>query len=297
MTTNNYYKGYDISACQGSNFSWQAIVDAGQSFIIARNGVGSNQLDGCYARNVAGAKSVGLSIMCYNVIYPLSNDDPAKIAAYHYKASEGIPSAIDLEYPLPQDWKARGISAASITQWTLEYLQAYTALGGVKPLFYSYPSFFQALNLPQSFADTYGLWIASYTSAPVTAKPWTNDQWQVWQWQGGSAAKLSNGSPVDTDYCKDLSIFAVGSVQPVIAPTPPIPEISTPEPVVEQPIAIPEAPTPVVQDPNPITATATVSAPSNIITEVEGALQNNPGILTAVQNVVVKIIQKMFHIR
>lgn len=296
MTTNNYYKGYDISAIQGSTFSWQAIVDAGQSFIIARNGVGSNQLDSLYSKNVAGAKSVGLATLCYNVIYPLSNDDPAKEAAYHYKASEGIPSAIDLEYPLPQDWKTRGISAASITQWTSEYLQAYTALSGVKPLIYSYPYYFQALNLPQSFADDYKLWIASYTASPAIPKPW-ND-WVCWQNSGGSAAKLSNGSAVDTDYCKDLSIFAPGSVLPVAAPTPPIPEINTPEPVVEPIDPIPAAP-PVVEAPLVIATTPANPEPAlpHVIADVENALKNQPGILNAIQGVVVKVITKLFHMK
>ena len=66
-------------------------------------------------KTLVDAKSVGLVCGCYNVIYPLPNDDPAKEAEYHYKTSEGVPSSIDLEYPLPQDWHARGITAASIT--------------------------------------------------------------------------------------------------------------------------------------------------------------------------------------
>lgn len=315
MTT--YAHGYDISALQSDNFSWQAIVDAGISFIIARNGIGSNQLDGLYSKNVIGAKSMNLAFGCYNVIYPLNNDNPAAEAQYHYKASEGMPSFVDLEFPTVPMWPSYKITANSIYQWTLAYMQEYEALSGVRPILYSYPNFFEALALPQSFADTYKLWIASYTQVPLIPKPFSD--YVVWQTAGGNTARLSNGLEVDTDVCKDLSIFQVPTTA-TQTPTPSVPVVNTtPQPdntgTVSQPVITATAssttPSTVNTSVQPIDITATASgtvAPiqatgaanpalgsPSVIQDIENL--SSPGILSAIGTFISNLLKLLFSIK
>jgi hypothetical protein len=257
------YKGVDVSSIQ-QNVDWQWLFEQGITWCVIRNGLGNNQHDPLTAQNVAGAKAAGLKVALYNVIYPLPSSDPVAEAQYHYNLApdKSIPVAVDEEFPLPQDWAARGISAQSITDWTQKYLDEYERLSGQKCIFYSYLSYIQALHLPTSFS-VYPLWLADYVGAPPKAPaPWSN--WTMWQWAGGTALKLPNGAACDTDYAVDLSLWGVSDT-----PTPspqPNPEPSPP-PVVVPPAPVPEpAPPPPPVSPTP--PTNEVSFWMNLLTTV-----------------------------
>lgn len=246
-------KGIDISVIQGAvNFA--AVVATGVKFVICRCGVGNGGIDKNYAINIANAKAVGLKVMAYHFIYPLPTipsqpmRDPTQQAQYHAHAAQGELAACDLEWPVPEDWAKWGCHASQIVDWTTTYLQAYESITGIRPVVYTYPYFAHSIKLPDSFGQTYKLWIASYTNTPAIPKPWTD--WVLWQNSGGTQ-KLPNGVPVDTDYAKDLSLWdalpaPVVVAPPVIVPDPPpVPNPPTPTPA---PVPIP-APVP-VPDPN-----------------------------------------------
>jgi GH25 family lysozyme M1 (1,4-beta-N-acetylmuramidase) len=86
----------------------------------------------------------------------------------------------------------------------LEYLQAYTGLAGKQPLVYTYPYWAAAVNFSKDIAAC-DLWIASYEPQPQIPAPWTD--WVLWQNSGGGAYHLPSGSPCDTNYAKDLSLW------------------------------------------------------------------------------------------
>jgi lysozyme len=247
----DYIKGLDLSSIQGSNIDWAQLYSLGYRFVFIRACIGNDFNDTDYVANMKGAQAAGLKSAPYLFLYPLCTDpnhpnrDPKDQAALHYKfVGNTQAAAIDLEWPYQNQWKTWGIDANFITQWLLTYLQEYERLSGVRPIIYSYPSFLEALNLPQSFADDYKLWIASYTATPVVPKPW-ND-WAFWQ-QSGGTEKLPNGIPVDIDVAKDLSLWdAAFPITPpiVMAPANPIPPTVPTVPVA------PVVPTPPVSSSN-----------------------------------------------
>jgi lysozyme len=247
-------KGIDISTMQGT-VDFAACAAEGIQFVICRCGVGNGGKDSNYDKNVAAATAAGLKVAAYHFIYPLPTipsqplRDPVKQAQLHagWAGTSPVPViCCDMEWPLQQDWAKWGCTAAQIVQWTITYLQAYEAATGIRPVVYTFPYFAEALNLPQSFAQTYQLWIASYEPTPAVPAPWTS--WVLWQDTGGTQ-KLPNGVPVDTNKAVDLSLWSVQSV--VVAPAPVPPVVVDPVPLVTAPVTIATpAPTPIINSPS-----------------------------------------------
>jgi lysozyme len=244
-------KGIDISTMQG-NVDFAACKAAGLDFVVCRCGVGNGGKDANYDKYVAAAIAAGMKVAAYHFIYPLPPlasqplRDPVKQAQLHAGWAGNSVSVIccDLEWPLQQDWAKWGCSAPQIVQWAITYLQAYEAATGIRPIVYTFPYFAQVLNLPQSFADTYKLWIASYEPSPEVPKPWTD--WVMWQDSSGPYHLPVSGAVVDTDKMKALSDLwpdAAPVVIPSIVVPPPAPApVPTPAPVPPPPPAPTPAP-------------------------------------------------------
>lgn len=260
VDTSTLIKGIDISVIQG-NIDWPSVVAAGYQFVICRCGVGNGGKDSMYDKNVAGARAAGLKVAAYHFVYPLPplasqpTRDPKVQAQMHVKDAGDVPViCCDLEWPEQQNWAHWGCTAPQIVQWTIDYLQEYERLSGIRPVVYTYPSFAHGIQLPADFGQTYTLWIASYTASPAIPAPWTD--WVMWQNSGGTQ-KLPNGVPVDTDYAKDLSLWDAAPAPVVPAPDP------TPAPVI--------VPTPA---PAPAPAPAPPSGLSNIWNVVSSVIGN-----------------------
>jgi lysozyme len=240
------YKGVDLSSIQGTNVDYNWLVQQGITFVIVRCGIGNNQHDPNYATNIANAKAVGLKTLAYHVAYPLPSDVPETVAEYHFSLANGERASSDVEFPYPQNWAARGMSAPQVRDWCNRYHAKYSELDGRQMLIYSYPSFLEACAFTSAdYTASCPLWIASYTAKPVVPSPWKD--WALWQWAGGTAMKLPNGSAIDTDYAPDLTLW-----QPSVPVTPtpaPLPEVApTPDPVAANPTP---APTPAPAPPPP----------------------------------------------
>lgn len=230
-------KGIDISAVQPPNINFKAVYDAGNRFIIIRCGVGNDGIDHLYSGNVKAARIAGLKIAAYHVIYPLRNDpahpgrSPIEQANAHFKFANGEIACCDFEWPAPEDWAKNNINADFIREWLWQYLEEYSRLSGRAMILYTYPFYANTIKLDAKFAK-YPLWIASYkTTTPQVPTPWGKDDWVIWQNSGGDVGKLPSGAPVDTDICKDLSIFdnTIHHPQPV-PNTPPAPVSPSPQP-------------------------------------------------------------------
>lgn len=215
-------RGIDVSAAQGAHIDWSWVAAQGIRFVISKAAEGNKSApDPMFAPNVAGARAAGLYVGAYLFAYPLPPmasepvRDPVAQAKHHFDLCGGlgskdgeIPPSLDMEWPAVPDWAKWGCTAAQIRQWAIDYLAAAEGLWGVRPIVYTYPSWAAAVDLGAEprFAR-YPLWMASYARPtgwptegdrpPVIAKPWTD--WTLWQTAGGTAMKLSNGSPVDTD--------------------------------------------------------------------------------------------------
>ena len=250
-------KGIDVSSVQGISINWHEVAATGVQFVVVKCGNGNDGIDPDFARNIAGAKAAGLEVVCYHFVYPLppKAGDPSRSpqaqAQKHFDASQGVLAACDLEWPEPKDWAHWGCTAAQINQWGLEYLAAYSALSGRPMIIYTYPNFAQNIKYTVGYAQ-YPLWIASYAATPTIPAPWAD--WVLWQISGGTgpdAAHLPNGTPVDADVAKDLSLWQsfatnVSSNSPVNDPNPasvtndpnPVPDPTIPAPVPASPAPI-----------------------------------------------------------
>src|SRR5271165_1546019 len=213
---NNYIQGIDVSSVQ-SVVSWDAVAAQGIKFSIMKCAQGNSGTDPFYKKNMAGAQAAGLYVASYHFIYPLPplasqpGRDPVKQAQMHFSVADNSnPIVCDAEWPAPgPDWAKWGVSASQINDWILQYLQEYERLAGKKPIVYTYPYWASAVKFSQDFAQ-YPLWIASYVPTPVIPHPFTD--WVMWQNTGGGG-KLPNGAPVDTDLCKNLSLWGVQTPQ------------------------------------------------------------------------------------
>lgn len=260
-------KGIDVSIIQG-NIDFKAVAATGVQFVVCRCGVGNGGIDSKYKQNIANAKAAGLKVMAYHFIYPLPPlasqplRDPKAQAQMHVNAAGGELAACDLEWPAPQDWAKWGCTAAQIVQWTIDYLEAYEALSGIRPIVYTYPYFAKAINLPDWFGQKYKLWIASYQAGtPFIPKPWTD--WVMWQDSGGTGANaqhLPNGAPVDGDKMKDLA-----DLWPDAAPVP------VPDPT---PVAVDPTPAP---PPDPAPQPDPAPAPVPVVPVAVATVPNPPG--------------------
>lgn len=234
-------KGIDISQIQGV-IDFAAVAATGVEFVICRCGVGNNGSDSMYATNIANAQAAGLKVAAYHFLFPLPTTaaeptrSPTAQAHAHFAVAGNVPVVFaDLEWPVSTDWAKWGCSAAQITQWVVDYLEAYEAISGVRPIVYTYPSFAQSIKLPASFAQKYKLWIASYETTPSIPAPWTD--WVVWQNSGGTS-HLPNGAPVDTDFVRDLYLWETA----IVAPIPDDPAPVAPDPVITPIPLIPDPP-------------------------------------------------------
>lgn len=218
IDTSALISGVDISSLQG-NIDIAKLAQT-YKFLIHRCFVGNDYKDTKYDSNIRAAKDAGMAVAAYHFAYPLPNDltkpshDPIKQANLHYQACLDSVSLVvlDLEWPYAQDWTKWKCTAQQIKDWTKAWLIEYERLSGNKPIIYTYPSFAQSLNMDASFPD-YDLWIASYTTEPHIPAPWKD--WVMWQNTGGSTH--FDGIAIDTDYCKDLSIFSVSNQAPPTA--------------------------------------------------------------------------------
>lgn len=281
----NYFKGIDVSSVQ-QNVNYNQLIDLDIKFVIAKSFTGNDGSDPFYKQNINNAKLAGMKVAAYNFIYPLRtnslhpNRDAEGQANLHFQKTGGdIITCVDLEWPAPQDFDKWMINGNFIKDWTLKYLERYEELSGRKCIVYTYPFFAKAINLGASpeFAN-YSLWIASYQSgSPSIPSPW-ND-WTIWQDSGGDKMKLPNGIPVDTDMCKDLSIFDLNPVAVTQQPTE-IPSVNTQQDI--QPTTAAE--TPPVSSTNAPQSTSTLQ-------KVEGAISNtDPQTVNSIIKVIMQVI-------
>jgi len=205
-------RGIDVSSLQGT-IDWATERERFE-FAIIRNGMGNEAPDGKVAINLERARAAGFVVGVYNVSYPLRTDgkhlnrapvDQARWHALEWRKGD-LPPAVDLEWPAPEDWTKWGVTAKSIVDWHLAYLEEMTRLVGIRPTVYTYP-YYAAKLLEGSSSATmqslgaYPLWLAKYhdsdIGSPDAPFPWTTVEIQ--QTEGGDTTHLTNGCPVDVD--------------------------------------------------------------------------------------------------
>ncbi|HZH64045.1 MAG TPA: glycoside hydrolase family 25 protein [Flavisolibacter sp.] len=167
--------GIDVSRYQ-STIAWEAVkemrvknIQLGFAFMKATEG--NDLVDPFFKRNWKKAKSAGLVRGAYHFFNPKKD---GKVQAQnffeHVKLESGdLPPVLDIE-------KAFGMSGAKLQQEIRKWLDAMEAAYGVKPIIYTYVTFYERY-LKGSF-DDYPLWIAHYYQAD---NPRISRRWHFWQ--------------------------------------------------------------------------------------------------------------------
>lgn len=176
----------DVSAFQApGSVDWQRVRAAGVEGVIAKATDGLGSPDAAFLRHVDGARAAGLPVGAYHYIHVRTGQQDAArqgeqfAARYIAGACELLP-AIDVE---PDDNPA-GIAREVWLQAVLDCANAVTQACGVRPLIYSFPSFWRSLS-PETRPELemYGLWVASYP-APTVLPPWSD--YVLHQYSGGA---------------------------------------------------------------------------------------------------------------
>jgi lysozyme len=231
-----YIPGIDVSSEQGV-IDWQLVAGAGIKFALIKCGNGNDGIDEQFAANVAGAKAYGITVGCYQFLFPIGlastvadpNRQPEEQAKLHFGWSSGLGCAagdiqpfVDAEWPATAaDIAAYGCSPAQIRDWLSRYKQAYESESGC----------LIGLYTDQYWWDQNGCGaLTDYAAAPfwsadpqaVTALPVAPMQprvyapfqsWSIWQysWQ---LVIPGIADEVDGDCIPDQNTFAALTTRP-----------------------------------------------------------------------------------
>lgn len=165
----------DISAYQPA-IDWKHAASTGLvDGMYARATIGLTK-DVMFERHILGASELQIPQGAYHFLM-LKPSIAEQMRLFADRAVDlPLPPMLDIEQngDLPVAAVLHQVRAA--VSYCLEYL-------GVKPLLYTYPSFWQALGTEgqaEEFADL-DLWIANYTTGkPIVPKPWKT--WKLHQW-------------------------------------------------------------------------------------------------------------------
>lgn len=224
--------GVDVASWQhpdGAALNWadlKADSTRPAAFAFVKSSEGTSLVNDWYARDVAAAKKAGLLVGAYHYARagrPVVDSAKAQ-AAFAVKARGGKVKAGELPLVLDLESNGQGLSPAELAQWALTWLAETERLSGVRPIVYTYPSFFRANVAADPAFARYPLWIANYgrdLRSPNVPAPWT--KWDFWQF---SAEGDLDGVATRVD----LNVFsgAAGQLQ-AMAKVVPVGKVVTPD--------------------------------------------------------------------
>ncbi|BAU10178.1 putative hydrolase [Leptolyngbya sp. NIES-3755] len=168
--------GIDISTYQG-DVDWATVASQGVFYGFAKATEGATSRDDKFTRNWSGMRSVGIVRGAYHFFRP--GRDPATQANNFLQAVQTIepfdlPPVLDLEID-------DGLSAATVIDRALQWMNIVEAKTGRKPILYTFPVFWEdKLRNPKQFAE-YPLWVANFGTRspylPATWSRWTFHQY------------------------------------------------------------------------------------------------------------------------
>lgn len=171
--------GIDVSRYQ-QNISWKAVrhmqvqdIHLGFAFIKATEGI--KNIDPFFKRNWKKAKEAGMIRGAYHFF--IASKDGKEQANHFFKMvkleSGDLPPVLDVE-------ESYGMPAARLQKEVKKWLDAMEAAYGVKPIIYTYVTFYDKYLKPAF--DEYPLWIAHYFQPQ---KPRIHRSWHFWQHSDG----------------------------------------------------------------------------------------------------------------
>ena len=238
--------GIDVAA-QDGRVDWTVVKNSGKTFAFAKATEGVAIKDSAFPNHWPAMKAAGITRGAYHFFHPRTSD-PVQQAKEFLKTVGNfepgdLPPVLDIEVIDKGGNSQEVINGAK--QWLVEVEKELKQQTGrtIKPIIYTYPSFWEQLGNPSDFAS-YPLWIAHFSvKNPTIPSPWQGkylfhqfaaDVSGVPGVSGRVYLEYFNGSVQDLKcFAKSPSLFQVTSqlrnfisgqkatktTQPVVSPT------------------------------------------------------------------------------
>lgn len=176
-------EGIDVSNHQG-NVAWDTVAASGVRFAIVKASEGKDYVDRYFARNWSEMGRLMLPRGAYHFARPSAND-PISEARHFLSVVE--PEVIEAGDILALDMEDEHAPVgASLSEWSLTWMDYIVARVGFKPIFYTYNAYIGERRLTDPRLAGYALWLASYQSTvPPCPRPW--DAISIWQYTSEQA--------------------------------------------------------------------------------------------------------------
>jgi lysozyme len=208
-------EGVDVYQGDGT-VAWATVKSSGRAFAFAKASQGTGNKQSTFAANWSALKSLGILRGAYHY-FDATADGVAQANWFltQLNAAGGLepgdlPPALDLECPTSPTQSSAGnmclgngksgwAPTATIIQGVWDWLDTVEAATGMKPVIYSYVSWFGDFGFTDPRLTEYPLWIASVASPTCAAvpAPWTKATF--WQYASnmhvpgiGSAATVAD---------------------------------------------------------------------------------------------------------
>lgn len=211
--------GVDVSNLQGA-IDWPKVRAAGVEYAYLKATEGATFKDGQFLTNVARAREVGIKVGAYHYARPENNTPEAE--AENFLSVVGkldLRPSLDHEGISGMRWDGtatvyvNGVrrTPLELVTWGQEWLALVENQLRVRPVFYTYPSFWQTnLGATNAFVG-YPLWLASYNVNDGTRysyRPLRAD-WPVALHQYTSNGRISGiSSVVDLNHAENFAAIA-----------------------------------------------------------------------------------------
>lgn len=199
--------GPDVSEFQDpSQTNWVQVRNYGASFAIARAAYGLGHPDKTFPRHSSGIKTAGLVRGSYYYGLPKQggveqgNDFVNKLRGIAYDAAPTIEAAMQTHRDLPPALDLEATtrpdeigSCPDVHQWIHDFADSVERGIGVKPVIYTYYSWWNQYVGNCAKCGEHELWFASYpphpdpSAKPRLPQPWNWSHPTLWQYRGTSA--------------------------------------------------------------------------------------------------------------
>jgi len=199
--------GIDVSNHQPS-IDWAKVKAAGVTFAWLKATEGKTYSDPTFPDHSTKARSAGIRVGAYHYARP-DNNTPAEEADHFLRtanATDGLRPVLDYEHDVAK-------TPAQLVAWAQEWLQRVESATGVKPVFYTYPWYWEGkLGSTQAF-KSYPLWLASYGPNDGQRHEVRRllPDWPIAVHQYTSNGRVDGiGSVVDMNYAESLEPITFG---------------------------------------------------------------------------------------
>jgi len=203
-------QGVDVASFQhpgGAAITWTKVAAAGIQFAAVKATEGAYYKNPYALRDLANAKTAGLSVMAYAFAIPNGNGSSASpvvqadyLLAYLAKAGGAPPTIeLDIEYN-PYGTECYGLTQAAMVGWITRFDGEIRAKTGQEPIIYAPPSWWLTCTGGAANFRQLPLWVPDYTSksSPVLPAGWVN--WAFWQYSStGTVSGIQSAGSTDLD--------------------------------------------------------------------------------------------------